>query len=166
MTAPAIGVDVGGTKIAAGVVAADGRILARTRRDTPARHPDEVRDAITDAVRELRTEHDVTAIGVAAASYFLIREPRENQLLEPALVASLLVANLVPDIALIVLIGRRVARRRATRSPVGGEGELHVRLVALFSVVAAVPMLLVTIAASLLFQYGVQFWYSDRARGV
>ena len=31
-----IGVDIGGTKIAAGVVSATGEILARTRRDTPA----------------------------------------------------------------------------------------------------------------------------------
>ena len=69
-------------------------------------------------------------------------------------------------IALIVLVALRIARARAARSPIGGEGQLHVRLVLLFSAVAAVPMLLVTIAASLLFQYGVQFWYSDRARGV
>jgi glucokinase len=30
-----IGVDIGGTKVAAGVVDEDGRILARVRRDTP-----------------------------------------------------------------------------------------------------------------------------------
>jgi two-component system nitrogen regulation sensor histidine kinase NtrY len=39
-----------------------------------------------------------------------------------------------------------------------------VRLVALFSAIAALPTLLVVIFASLLFQYGVQFWLSDRAR--
>ena len=55
--------------------------------------------------------------------------------------------------------------RRAARSPMGGKGRLHVRLVALFSVIAAVPTLLVVIFASLLFQYGVEFWFSDRARG-
>jgi glucokinase len=35
----AIGVDIGGTKVAAGVVDADGRVLARLRRDTPAPGP-------------------------------------------------------------------------------------------------------------------------------
>ena len=35
----AIGVDVGGTKVAAGVVDDDGRVLARLRRDTPAQDP-------------------------------------------------------------------------------------------------------------------------------
>ena len=54
--------------------------------------------------------------------------------------------------------------RRAARSPIGGRGRLHVRLVALFSVIAAVPTLLVVIFASFLFQYGVEFWFSDRAR--
>jgi len=109
----------------------------------------------------------VVAIGVATGSYMLLAGANDPQrLIAPPFVALLLVANLVPGILLLMLFGRRVARRRAARSPVGGEGRLHVRLVALFSVVAAVPMLLVTIFASLLFQYGVQFWYSDRARGV
>jgi two-component system nitrogen regulation sensor histidine kinase NtrY len=107
------------------------------------------------------------AVVIAIGSYVLLTGLDDAQrLIPPPLVALLLVANLVPGIALLVLLGRRIAKRRAARSPVGGEGRLHVRLVALFSVVAAVPMLLVTIFASLLFQYGVQFWYSDQARGM
>ena len=82
----------------------------------------------------------------------------------PLLAASLLVANLLPGIALLILIGRRVAQRRAAASPIGGKGRLHVRLVALFSFISAVPTLLVVIFASVLFQYGVEFWFSDRAR--
>jgi two-component system nitrogen regulation sensor histidine kinase NtrY len=109
----------------------------------------------------------VIAVAIAAGTYFAVRgEGEPGGLIAPPLVASLLVANLVAGIALMMLLGRRIAHSRARRSPVGGEGRLHVRLVLLFSVVAAVPALLVTIFASLLFQYGVQFWYSDRARGV
>src|SRR3546814_7860801 len=67
---------------------------------------------------------------------------------------------------LIVLIGSRIARSRAERTMGGGNGRLHVRLVALFSSLAAVPTLLVVIFASLLFQYGVDFWFSDRSRGM
>jgi glucokinase len=69
VSALTIGVDVGGTKIAAGVVDVDGRIVARIQRVTPAAHADQVRDAVTDAVRELRTEHEVTAIGISAAGF-------------------------------------------------------------------------------------------------
>jgi two-component system nitrogen regulation sensor histidine kinase NtrY len=106
------------------------------------------------------------AVVVALGSYFVISDNSASGLLSPELVALLLVSNLLPGIALMVLLGRRIAHRRAARSPLGGEGRLHVRLVAIFSFVAAVPVLLVTIFASLLFQYGVQFWYSDRARAV
>ena len=134
--------------------------LAPFRSDTdPAR-----RFTVTPAIEALVL---AVAIGVAVGSYLLLAGANDPQrLIYPPFVALMLVANLVPGILLLMLFGRRVARRRAARSPVGGEGRLHVRLVALFSVVAAVPMLLVTIFASLLFQWGVQFWYSDRARGV
>ncbi|WP_085809669.1 ATP-binding protein [Sphingomonas sp. TZW2008] len=109
----------------------------------------------------------LAAVAVAIGTYVVVSHTgRPEGLISPGVVALLLIANLVPGVALMMLLGRRIARRRAANSPVGGEGRLHVRLVALFSVVAAVPMVLVTIAASLLFQYGVQFWYSDRARGV
>jgi two-component system nitrogen regulation sensor histidine kinase NtrY len=114
---------------------------------------------------EIATVATVVAIGLA--SWWIITRPGDPQkLLGPPTVAVLLVANLVPAMALMVLIARRVAMRRAARSAIGGKGRLHVRLVALFSVIASVPTLLVVVFASLLFQNGMQFWFSDRARTV
>ena len=122
------------------------------------------RFAITPAVEALVV---AIAIVVAITSYLVIVNQNSPQrLIPPPVVALILVANLVSGVALMMLLGRRVAMRRAARSAIGGGGRLHVRLVGLFSIVAAVPMLLVAIFASLLFQYGVQFWYSDRARGM
>lgn len=107
------------------------------------------------------------AVGMMLTTYLVISGNTGSQrLLTPPLVALLLVANLVPLVALIVLIGRRVAMRRAAQSPLGGRARLHVRLVAIFSILASVPTIFVSIVASLLFQYGVEFWYSDRARGM
>jgi two-component system nitrogen regulation sensor histidine kinase NtrY len=109
----------------------------------------------------------VTLLVVATASYFFIsRHGNPEKLLGPPTVAALLVANLVPAMALMVLIARRFALRRAARSPVGGKGRLHVRLVALFSAIASVPTLLVVVFASFLFQAGFEFWFSDRAQTV
>lgn len=106
-------------------------------------------------------------VSVAIATYiFVTGDAQSERLLTPALVAAIMVANLVPAMALIVLVGSRVARARAVRSMAGGNGRLHVRLVALFSLIAAAPTLLVVIFASLLFQYGVDFWFSDRSRGM
>lgn len=102
-----------------------------------------------------------------AGSYLLLNsQSGRTDFISPPLTAALLVANLIPAIILLVLLGRRIAKGRAAKSAVGSSGRLHVRLVALFSLVASVPMLLVVIFASLLFQYGVEFWFSDRARGM
>jgi glucokinase len=64
-----IGVDIGGTKIAAGVVDEDGQILARARRDTPATDPALIEAAVIDVVRELRDDHGAGAVGIGAAGF-------------------------------------------------------------------------------------------------
>jgi two-component system nitrogen regulation sensor histidine kinase NtrY len=101
-----------------------------------------------------------------AVTYALIMRRDPGGLLTPPLVAALLVANLVPAMTLMVLFARRVALKRAARSALGMKSRLPVRLVAIFSLIAAVPTLVVTIIVSLLFQYSVEFWFSDRARGM
>lgn len=65
----AIGVDIGGTKIAAGVVDEDGRIVAKTRRDTDPRDSDSVDRGVIEACRELLDQHEAGAIGLAAPGF-------------------------------------------------------------------------------------------------
>jgi glucokinase len=64
-----IGVDVGGTKINAGVVDERGSILARSRLPTPGTDPQRVEEAIAALVAELRAGHEVTAVGIGAAGF-------------------------------------------------------------------------------------------------
>jgi two-component system nitrogen regulation sensor histidine kinase NtrY len=105
-------------------------------------------------------------VGMMALSVWLLRRGAEpGSLLSPPLIALLLIANLLPAIALMVLYSRRVAVRRAEQGGLGS-GRLHIRLVALFSAIAAVPTVLVAIFASLLFQSGLEFWFSNRARSM
>ena len=103
-------------------------------------------------------------IGMIALSVWLLRQGGEpGTLISPPLIALLLIANLLPAIALMVLYSRRIAVRRAEEGGLGS-GRLHIRLVALFSALAAVPTVLVAIFASLLFQSALQFWFSNRPR--
>ena len=105
-------------------------------------------------------------VGMLALSItVLIGGDDPQSFLSPPLIALLLVSILIPAIALMVLLSRRLAMARAEERGLAG-GRLHTRLVALFSVVAAVPTVLVAIFASLLFQSGLEFWFSDRARGL
>jgi len=88
-----------------------------------------------------------------------------GRLLPVSTTTSLLVATLVPAMGLLMLAGRRLALRRARRLT-GSTGRLHVRLVFFFSLIAAVPTLLVVAFASYLFQSGVEFWFSEKSRGL
>jgi len=78
-----IGIDVGGTKIAAGVVDADGTIGARAHRDTPADSVDGTAAAICDAAAELIAGHDVEAVGIGAAGF--VSSDRSTVLFAPNL---------------------------------------------------------------------------------
>jgi glucokinase len=69
---PALGIDIGGTKVAGGVVAPDGTILDTARRATPGRSVSATEDAIADVVDELAARHDgpLVGVGVGAAGWF------------------------------------------------------------------------------------------------
>jgi len=103
--------------------------------------------------------------GVVTA-ILLISQGPQSEPLAPAASATMLVSNLLPATMLLVLFGRRVALKRAENSNIGSKPLLHVRLVAIFSAITAVPTVLLVIFASLLFQSGVQFWFSGSARGM
>jgi glucokinase len=64
-----VGVDIGGTKVAAGVVDEEGQIVARRRLDTPVKRSEAAVDAILSLVAELAGEHDVEAVGLGAPGF-------------------------------------------------------------------------------------------------
>jgi glucokinase len=64
-----IGIDVGGTKIAAGVVDTDGAIIARAHRVTPALSVDAIAESISAAAAELIDKHDIEGVGIGAAGF-------------------------------------------------------------------------------------------------
>jgi len=108
----------------------------------------------------------VAFVVMTAITWFAVTSRAgKGQMLPTDLTATLLIGTLVPAMAILVLLGRRIALQRASEG-VGRSGQLHVRLVFLFSLIAAVPTLLVVIFASFLFQSGVEFWFSDKSRGL
>lgn len=63
-----VGIDIGGTKIAGGVVDPDGHIVEKVRVDTPA-DTAALAQAVVDMARHFRAGHDIAAVGVAAAGF-------------------------------------------------------------------------------------------------
>ena len=63
-----VGIDIGGTKIAGGVVDDEGHIVEKLRVETPV-DPQALEDAVVDMVRHFSDSYEVTAVGVAAAGF-------------------------------------------------------------------------------------------------
>ena len=81
----AVGVDIGGTKIAAGVVDEDGAIIAKARRDTSARDAAGIDRAIAEVVEEFSEDFEFDAIGLAAAGF--ASSDREHMVFGPNIAA-------------------------------------------------------------------------------
>ena len=66
-----IGVDIGGTKVLAGEVDADGTVVRTARRTTPGRRVEVrlVEDALTEAVMEVADGRPIAGVGLAAAGF-------------------------------------------------------------------------------------------------
>lgn len=63
-----VGIDIGGTKIAGGVVDSDGRIVEKLRVETPLDTAD-LAQAVIDMANHLVASHEIAAVGVAAAGF-------------------------------------------------------------------------------------------------
>lgn len=79
----AIGIDIGGTKVAGGVVDSQGQVLATARRRTPSHDPGNIVDVVVEVVRQLRVEHPVVAVGIGAAGFVDVE--RANVVFSPNL---------------------------------------------------------------------------------
>jgi two-component system nitrogen regulation sensor histidine kinase NtrY len=107
----------------------------------------------------------ITVVLLAAASgtatYLALRDPSVQDG-HTALIIPLLLLDLVLVLALTVLVAVRVVRLWwARRSGLAG-AKLHVRIVALFGAIAAVPTIFLGVASALFFNLIVETWFSDR----
>jgi glucokinase len=78
-----IGIDIGGTKVAGGVVDEHGRIIEKLKRSTPSASPARTAQVIVEVVSALRTRHRVEAVGLGAAGF--VDEDRGSVLFAPHL---------------------------------------------------------------------------------
>ena len=80
-----VGVDIGGTKVLAGVVRPDGAVHRTARRTTPGRRvrTQQVEDALVDAVLEAAGGERLRGVGIAAAGF--VDAPGERVMFAPHL---------------------------------------------------------------------------------
>ena len=83
---------------------------------------------------------------------------------DPRTVQLLLNLDLILLLALGTVVARRIVQLWAERRRGSAGSKLHVRLVVLFSVLAAAPAIVVALFSALFFNLGVQAWFSERVR--
>ncbi len=83
---------------------------------------------------------------------------------DPNTVIWLLNLDLVIMIMLLSLIARRFAKLLSGRKRGMPGSKLHVRLVVIFSILAAAPAIIMAIFSTFFFHFGVQAWFSDKVK--
>lgn len=76
------GVDIGGTKIAVGIVSPDGTLIDQNRKSTPVRDPDAVLEVIVELLDEF-SQYEIEAVGIGVAG--LIDSSRSRVIFAPNL---------------------------------------------------------------------------------
>ena len=112
--------------------------------------------------RKLAVALTIAAALSGFATFFALTESVGGP--DPVTVLVLLNLDLVLLLVLGALVARRIALLWAERRAGAAGSALHVRLVALFSLVAVVPTILVAIFSAAFFTLGVESWFSDRVR--
>ncbi|MFP6699683.1 MAG: PAS domain-containing sensor histidine kinase [Alphaproteobacteria bacterium] len=82
----------------------------------------------------------------------------------PRVVLILLVTDLVLVLSLGAVIARHMVRLWVARRSGSAGSRLHSRFVAMFSLVAVTPAIIVALFSAVFFHLGVQSWFSDRVR--
>ena len=126
-----------------------GRLLAWARR--------------VGAARRFAALLAVLAAASGIATYIVLTQPSPFGP-DPNTVLVLVNVNLALLLALAVVVVRRVVQLWAERRRGSAGSRLHVRLVLLFSAVAATPAVVVAVFSVLFLNFGMQSWFSGSVR--
>jgi two-component system nitrogen regulation sensor histidine kinase NtrY len=102
---------------------------------------------------------------VLVLATFLIMGPLNQGAAAPAL-RLILLSDLVYVLVVAALVLQRVARMVAARRAKSAGSRLHLRLTAIFGIMALIPTVSVAIFAVLTINIGLEGWFSDRVRQV
>src|SRR5512145_1716452 len=112
--------------------------------------------------RKLAIALTLAAVAAGMATYGALTG--EDFAPDPRTVLLLLNLDLVLLLTLGVVVARRIVQLWAEHRRGSAGSKLHVRLVLMFSALAAAPAIVVAVFSALFFNLGVQAWFSDKVR--
>jgi two-component system, NtrC family, nitrogen regulation sensor histidine kinase NtrY len=139
-----------------------------TQAEAAAAFAPDRQDAPAEGRRLLALPGIVTVAGalLTAAVSFIILMGLTPVVPDEPTTLSLIGINLAFVVLLIVLIGREAHRIVMARRRGKAASRLHVRIVAMFSLVAALPAILVAIVASITLDIGLDRWFEIRTKTI
>lgn len=105
----------------------------------------------------------IAAVISSLATYSALRNTPDSGS-NSELVIWLLNIDLIILLLLVSLIARRIVELWSGRKRGIAGSHLHVRLVYIFSIITAVPTIIMTVFSVVFFHYGVQAWFSERVQ--
>jgi two-component system nitrogen regulation sensor histidine kinase NtrY len=118
-------------------------------------------DLLLGRVATLLVASVALALGIAS---FAVLAGRVKLSIHSGVAVGMIVADFAALLWLMVVLAGRVTRVLLEHRRGAAGARLHVRLVALFGGVAAVPAILVAIFAIVFFNYGIQAWFNQRVQ--
>ncbi|WP_297489955.1 PAS domain-containing sensor histidine kinase [Acidocella sp.] len=118
-------------------------------------------DLLLGRVATLLVASVALALGIAS---FAVLAGRVRFAVHSGVAVGMIVADFAALLWLMVVLAGRVTRVVLEHRRGAAGARLHVRLVALFGGVAAVPAILVAIFAIVFFNYGIQAWFNQRVQ--
>jgi two-component system, NtrC family, nitrogen regulation sensor histidine kinase NtrY len=105
----------------------------------------------------------VFVVLLGAASFMILKGISATNL-KPAVLIGIALVNLILVVSLVGLLALPLLRLARERRSGRAGARLHVRMVAMFSAVAVVPVILVAVFAAVTLNLGVESWFSSRVK--
>jgi two-component system nitrogen regulation sensor histidine kinase NtrY len=104
----------------------------------------------------------VAALFSSGLTYYAITD--ETQIIgpDPSAIIRLVLLDLIILLALVVLITRKIFKNLVYRVNDKAGGRLRNRIIVMFSLVAAIPTIIISIFSAYFFNFGLQSWFNQR----
>ena len=100
------------------------------------------------------------------ATYYAIHDQTQIVGPDPSLIIKLVLFDLIILLALAVLVTRKVFKNLIYKNNDYAGGRLRNRIIIMFSLVAAIPTIVIAIFSAYFFNFGLQSWFNQRVSNI
>lgn len=108
----------------------------------------------------------ILAIICSGATYYAITEQTEQLGPNPSFIIKMVLMDLIVLLALSILVVRKVFKTLIYKNNDYAGGRLRNRIIIMFSLVAAIPTIIISLFSAYFFNFGLQSWFNQRVDNI